>query len=77
MTETKSNLENNHKINYVEFVSSNIERSKHFYSTVFGWSFEDWGARLHQLQRSERWDGWRFSQRRSADWRAAGGALCK
>jgi hypothetical protein len=43
MTETKSNLENNHKINYVEFVSSNIERSKHFYSTVFGWSFEDWG----------------------------------
>ena len=34
---------NNHKINYIEFVSTNIERSKQFYSTVFGWSFEDWG----------------------------------
>lgn len=38
-----SQLGNNHKINYIEFVSTNIERSKQFYSTVFGWSFEDWG----------------------------------
>jgi predicted enzyme related to lactoylglutathione lyase len=38
-----SNPGNNHKINYIEFVSTNIARSKQFYSTVFGWSFEDWG----------------------------------
>lgn len=38
-----SNAINNHKINYVEFVTADIARSKHFYSTVFGWSFEDWG----------------------------------
>jgi len=38
-----SNSENNHKINYIEFVSSDVARSKQFYSTVFGWSFEDWG----------------------------------
>jgi predicted enzyme related to lactoylglutathione lyase len=34
---------NNHKINYIEFTSTDIERSKQFYATVFGWSFEDWG----------------------------------
>lgn len=33
----------NHKINYIEFVSTDIQRSKRFYSAVFGWSFEDWG----------------------------------
>ncbi|WP_263350078.1 VOC family protein [Acidicapsa acidisoli] len=38
-----TNSVNNRKINYVEFVSSDIERSKQFYATVFGWSFEDWG----------------------------------
>jgi hypothetical protein len=38
-----TNPANNHKINYVEFVSSDVQRSKKFYSTVFGWSFEDWG----------------------------------
>jgi predicted enzyme related to lactoylglutathione lyase len=38
-----SNSGNNHKINYVEFVSADVTRSKQFYSTVFGWSFEDWG----------------------------------
>jgi uncharacterized protein len=43
MSETKTNSGNNHKINYVEFVSNDIERSKQFYSAAFGWSFEDWG----------------------------------
>ena len=38
-----SNPGNNRKINYVEFVSTDIPRSKQFYSTVFGWNFEDWG----------------------------------
>ena len=33
----------NHKINYIEFVSTDIQRSKRFYSSVFGWNFEDWG----------------------------------
>jgi predicted enzyme related to lactoylglutathione lyase len=34
---------NNHKINYIEFTSTDIERTKDFYSTVFGWSFVDYG----------------------------------
>ena len=33
----------NRKINYVEFVTMDIARSKQFYGEAFGWSFEDWG----------------------------------
>jgi predicted enzyme related to lactoylglutathione lyase len=38
-----SNPALHHKITYIEFTTTNIERTKHFYSTVFGWSFKDWG----------------------------------
>ena len=38
-----SNAGNHHKINYIEFASTGIERTKQFYSTVFGWSFQDYG----------------------------------
>jgi uncharacterized protein len=34
---------NNRKINYIEFGSTDIAKSKQFYSTVFGWSFVDYG----------------------------------
>ena len=34
---------NHHKINYIEFASTDIERTKQFFATVFGWSFKDWG----------------------------------
>jgi predicted enzyme related to lactoylglutathione lyase len=32
-----------HKINYIEFHTADIERTKKFYETVFGWSFVDYG----------------------------------
>jgi len=38
-----SNAGQNRKINYVEFTTTDIARSKHFYSEVFGWSFVDYG----------------------------------
>jgi predicted enzyme related to lactoylglutathione lyase len=38
-----SDSANNHKINYVEFTSTDVARSKQFYSGVFGWSFVDYG----------------------------------
>jgi predicted enzyme related to lactoylglutathione lyase len=41
--ESMSTPENHHKINYIEFSSTDIAKTKEFYSTVFGWSFEDWG----------------------------------
>lgn len=31
------------KINYVEFPSKNIEATKTFFTSVFGWSFSDYG----------------------------------
>jgi hypothetical protein len=32
-----------HKINYIEFASTDIVRTKQFYAKVFGWSFKDYG----------------------------------
>jgi hypothetical protein len=32
-----------HKINYIEFSSPDIARAKAFYSSAFGWTFQDWG----------------------------------
>ncbi len=31
------------KINYLEFTTSDIARTKSFYGAVFGWTFQDWG----------------------------------
>jgi predicted enzyme related to lactoylglutathione lyase len=38
-----SHPENHHHINYVEFAAADIPRAKQFYSTVFNWSFQDYG----------------------------------
>ncbi len=32
-----------HKINYIEFSTTDVARTKTFYTTVFGWQFQDWG----------------------------------
>ena len=36
-------MSNNNKINYVEFPARDIEATKAFFQSVFGWSFEDYG----------------------------------
>jgi predicted enzyme related to lactoylglutathione lyase len=38
-----SDAGNHHKINYIEFHSTDIEQTKKFYAAVFGWSFVDYG----------------------------------
>src|SRR5450631_771347 len=38
-----SDKAHHHKINYVEFASTDIARTKQFYTAVFGWSFQDYG----------------------------------
>jgi uncharacterized protein len=38
-----TNAGNHHKINYIEFASTDIDHTKKFYSAVFGWSFQDYG----------------------------------
>jgi len=34
---------NDRRINYIEFTSTDVARSKQFYATAFDWSFQDWG----------------------------------
>ena len=38
-----SNPALHHKITYIEFTTTDIAKTKKFYSTVFGWVFKDWG----------------------------------
>ena len=41
--ELMSQAEQDRRINYIEFLSTNIEQTKSFYSEVFGWEFTDYG----------------------------------
>lgn len=34
---------NHHHINYIEFATTDVERAKKFYGSIFGWSFIDYG----------------------------------
>ena len=38
------------KINYIEFPAKDIEATKVFFSTVFGWSFTDYGPEYTAFQ---------------------------
>jgi uncharacterized protein len=38
-----SNPALHNKITYIEFSTTDIAQTKKFYSTVFGWNFQDWG----------------------------------
>lgn len=41
--ETMSQAEQDRRIDYVEFLTTNMEDTKTFYSGVFGWTFTDYG----------------------------------
>ena len=32
-----------HKINYIEFAANDLQATKDFFNTVFGWEFKDYG----------------------------------
>ena len=36
-------MQEHEKIDYVEFPASDLDATKSFFSTVFGWSFQDYG----------------------------------
>ena len=36
-------MERHHKINYIEFTANDFNAVKKFYSSVFGWTFTDYG----------------------------------
>ncbi len=39
-----SQAEQDRRVDYIEFRTTNIEETKRFYSEVFGWEFTDYGA---------------------------------
>jgi predicted enzyme related to lactoylglutathione lyase len=41
--DARTEMTKNNKINYIEIPAKNIEATKAFFSTVFGWSFVDYG----------------------------------
>jgi predicted enzyme related to lactoylglutathione lyase len=45
-------MDEHEKINYVEFPAKDIERTKAFFSAVFGWSFSDYGAEYTAFENS-------------------------
>jgi len=38
-----SQAEQDRRVDYIEFTATDIERTKQFYSDVFGWEFTDYG----------------------------------
>ena len=53
------------KINYVEFPAKNIEATKKFFTTIFGWSFIDYGPEYTAFS-NEGIDGGFFQSELSA-----------
>ena len=41
--EVMSQSEQDSRVDYIEFLTTNIEETKRFYSAVFGWEFTDYG----------------------------------
>ena len=46
-----SQEEQDRRVDYIEFPTTNIGEIKSFYSGVFGWKFTDFGPRLHEFHR--------------------------
>ena len=43
MNHKRKSMKNHEKINYVEFPARDMKKAKDFFSTAFGWEFEDYG----------------------------------
>jgi len=41
--ELMNQAEQDRRVDYIEFLTTDIEKTKEFYSTVFGWEFTDYG----------------------------------
>ena len=55
-------MQHNNHINYVEFKAKNLEQIKKFYSTVFGWTFTDYGPTYVAFEDSGLSGGFELSQ---------------
>ena len=66
-------MSKNDKINYVEFPARDIEATKAFFETVFGWRFEDYGPEYTAFS-NQGIDGGFYSADKASS-AEAGGAL--
>ena len=66
-------MSKNDKINYVEFPARDIEATKAFFETVFGWRFEDYGPEYTAFS-DQGIDGGFYSADKASS-AEAGGAL--
>ncbi|WP_298881688.1 VOC family protein [uncultured Polaribacter sp.] len=51
----------NNQINYIEFKSNDIQKTKEFYSTIFNWKFTDYGPNYVAFSQSGLEGGFEFS----------------
>jgi uncharacterized protein len=41
-----------HRIDYIEFTTSDVAQSKQFYERAFGWAFQEWGPDYVSFEKS-------------------------
>ncbi len=58
MTEQKSN---DRKIDYVEFLTTDIEKTKKFFNVLFGWKFTDYGPDYTSFDDGQMLGGFRIA----------------
>jgi len=54
--------EQDRRIDYVEFVATDLEATKEFYVGAFGWKFTDWGADYVSFEDGRLTGGFRRSE---------------
>ncbi|GIQ81277.1 hypothetical protein KIPB_002211 [Kipferlia bialata] len=64
---------NHNQIGFIEFPSSDLSASKTFFTTVFGWTFKDFGEKYTAFSESGPHGGFFLSDAKSSV--ATGGAL--
>jgi uncharacterized protein len=47
-----STSEHHHHIHYIEFRAPDLDATKAFYGSVFGWQFQDWGPDYISFERA-------------------------
>ncbi len=59
-------MSNHEKINYVEFHSSDLEKTKRFFGEIFGWEFQDYGSEYVAFSGAGLDGGFFFSEKSSS-----------
>lgn len=59
-------MSNHEKINYIEFPAKDFDATKEFFSTVFGWSFVDYGTEYMSFDEQGFMGGFYLSQLNSS-----------